>query len=442
MFKSRNKLLSVVCSAALLTGVLAGCGGSKESTANRNASKGKDSEPVTLTFLVDNQTKIDGVKAVAEEFEKKYNIKTEFETRPAGGEGDNLVKTRLATGDMTDLVWYNSGSLLQALNPEKNFVDLTNEKFMENVMDDFKDAVSINGKAYGIPGSTFGVGGWLYNKKVYKELGLSVPKTWNELMANNEKIKAAGKTAVIGTYKDDWTSQLIFLADNHNVLAESPSFANDFTANKAKFANTPAALRSFEKLAEIHKKGYMNKDFLATTYDQGLKMLADGKGVQYPMLSMGLGTIATNSPDKIQDIGYFPQPGDSADKNGFTIWMPSGIYVNKNSEHVDAAKKWMEFFVSQEAVNVYLTKINPNGPFAIKGIDLPDKVYPAVKEMLPFFEAGKITPALEFLSPVKGPSLPQITTEVGSGIRGAKDGAKLYDKDVEKQAKQLGLKGW
>ena len=146
----------MVCSAALFTGILAGCGSSKESTTNGNASKGKDS--VTLTILVDNQTKIDGVKAVAEKFEKKYNIKTEFETRPAGGEGDNLVKTRLATGDMTDLVWYNSGSLLQALNPEKNFVDLTNEKFMENIMDDFKDAVSVNGKVYGIPGSTFGVG--------------------------------------------------------------------------------------------------------------------------------------------------------------------------------------------------------------------------------------------------------------------------------------------
>jgi raffinose/stachyose/melibiose transport system substrate-binding protein len=62
--------------------------------------------------------------------------------------------------------------------------------------------------------------------------------------------------------------------------------------------------------------------------------------------------------------------------------------------------------------------------------------------MLPYFESGKTAPALEFLSPVKGPSLPQITTEVGSGIKSAKEGAKLYDRDVEKQAKQLGLPGW
>ena len=32
--------------------------------------------------------------------------------------------------------------------------------------------------------------------------------------------------------------------------------------------------------------------------------------------------------------------------------------------------------------------------------------------------------------------------EVGTGIRSAKDAAALYDQDVEKQAKQLGLPNW
>ena len=36
----------------------------------------------------------------------------------------------------------------------------------------------------------------------------------------------------------------------------------------------------------------------------------------------------------------------------------------------------------------------------------------------------------------------QITVAVGSGLESAADGAKDYDKDVQKQAKQLGLPGW
>ena len=67
---------------------------------------------------------------------------------------------------------------------------------------------------------------------------------------------------------------------------------------------------------------------------------------------------------------------------------------------------------------------------------------PAVKDLQPYVDEGKVTPALEFLSPVKGPALEQITVEVGSGLRKAEDGAALYDEDVKKQAQQLGLEGW
>ncbi|GAA3331430.1 hypothetical protein GCM10020331_087990 [Ectobacillus funiculus] len=43
-------------------------------------------------------------------------------------------------------------------------------------------------------------------------------------------------------------------------------------------------------------------------------MLVDGTGVQYPIISFALANIATLYPDKVDDIGFFPQPGDSADK--------------------------------------------------------------------------------------------------------------------------------
>jgi len=62
--------------------------------------------------------------------------------------------------------------------------------------------------------------------------------------------------------------------------------------------------------------------------------------------------------------------------------------------------------------------------------------------MMQYFESGKTAPALEFMSPLKGPNLPQITVECGSAIKTPEECAAEYDKDVEKQAKQLGLSGW
>ncbi|HTP58525.1 MAG TPA: ABC transporter substrate-binding protein [Spirochaetia bacterium] len=403
---------------------------------------GAQSDKVTLTFLIDNQSSLDGIKAVAAAAEQRLGIGITIDLRPGGAEGDNIVKTRLATGDMDDLSFYNSGSLFQALNPPQNFVDLTDEPYMSRVIDSFKATVSVDGRVYGIPAQTAMGGGWLYNRKVFAQLGLRVPRTWAELLANCQKIKAAGKVAVIGSYKDDWTSQLIYLADYYNVQAKDAGFAADYTAHKATIAGTPVALRSFEKLREVFDKGYMNKDLLATTYEQALKMLADGTGAQYPMLTFALANIKALAPDKINDIGFFAQPGDSASSNGLTVWMPAGIYVYKNGKNVDAAKKWVAFYVSEQGVAAYMSKQVPDGPFAIKGVKLPNSVIPAVREMLPYFDSGRTAPALEFLSPIKGPNLPQICVEVGSGITSPQDAAAEYDRDVEKQAKQLGLAGW
>ncbi|ADQ07905.1 extracellular solute-binding protein family 1 [Caldicellulosiruptor hydrothermalis 108] len=399
---------------------------------------------VVLTVLTDNTIDLEAFKAVAAAFEKKYNIRVEIELRPGGTEGPNIVKTRLAAGEMDDLSISLPGSIFLSFNPSKYFVDLTKETYMKNIEEKFKKAVSVNGRVYGVPVGPAWAGVWLYNKKVANQLKLSVPKTWNELLANCSKIKAAGKVPIIASYRDAWTAQLIWLIDYYWLEKRVPDFAEKFTANKIKFANTPAAVRGFEKLQEIYKKGYLNKDFLATSYDTALKMLATGEGVYYPMLTMALTAIEANFPDKINDIGAFPQPDNNPSQNGITVWLPKTMAIYKFSKNIEAAKKFVAFFVSAEGLKAWLTKGKVMGPFMIKNIKIPQNtyIYPAVRDILPYYEKGKFTLALEFLSPLKGPNAPQICVEVASGMRTPVDGAKLYDKDVEKQAKQLNLPGW
>jgi len=369
------------------------------------------------------------------------DVKFELETRPGGAEGDNLVKTRLATGVMTDIFQYNSGSLFQALNPTQSLADLSD--IQTDVIESYNAVVmSTDGKIRGVPfGAAMG-GGIYYNKKIYAELGLSVPKTWADFMANNEKIKAAGKVAVAQTYKDTWSSQLFVLADYFNVQAANPTFAADYTANKAKYATTPAAQKGFDYLAAVNKAGYLNADYGAATFDDGVRMVANGDAAHYPMLTFAIGNIKQNFPDKLNDVGFFAQPGDDAAKNGLTVWMPSGLYLSSKSDKQDAAKKFLKFVASPDGCKIMVDTNGATGPYLIKNCALPADVPPSVADMMPYFQAGLTAPALEFLSPIKGPNLEQLTVEVGSGIRPAADAAALYDKDVEKQAKQLGLPGW
>jgi raffinose/stachyose/melibiose transport system substrate-binding protein len=310
---------------------------------------------------------------------------------------------------------------------------------MAAVTDSFKTAASSNGRVYAIPVGPVMVGAIFYNKRVYRELGLSVPHTWRDFLANCDKIQAAGKTAILGAYKDTWTSQVMMLGDEYNVKAGYPNFPADFTANKAKFATIPAALRSFEKLGEAHK--YLNSDFLATSYDVALERLANGEGVHWPITSIVSG-IATYYPQSVNDIGVFGIPGDDPNNHGITTWEPSGYYIYKNSPNLEICKKILEFFISQEGINISASKVKPDGPYAVKGITIPGDVYPAVLDIQAYTNAGKTAPALEFESPVKGPNLEQICVEVGSGITAPRVGAVTYDQDVQKQAVQLNLPGW
>lgn len=445
MKRISNKFAAVtvlVIAALVLFSSTVFANGTKEQSSQPAAGSSAMSAPTKLNLLIDNQTALQGIKAVAAEAEKKLNISIAVDIRPGGAAGDNIVRTRLATSDMDDLSFYNSGSLFLELQPSKFFVDLSNEPYMANVIDSYKKTVSVNGGVYQAPAQTLMAGGWLYNKTVYNKLGLSVPKTWQDLIANSRKIKAAGITPIIASYKDSWTSQLILLADYYNLQKIDPSFAANFTANKANFADTPAALRGFEKLQQVFKLGLINSDAASTTYDQALAMLLDGKGAQYPMLTFAFPNLVKIDATKAQDIGFFAQPGDSASSNGATIWMPAGFSVYNQSKNIDAAKKWIAYFESTQGIDTYMSAQKPDGPFAVKGIALPSDILPGVKDMLPYVNSGNTAPALEFLSPLKGPNLPQICVSDGLGLETPLQAAKDYDNDVQKQAKQLGLPGW
>jgi raffinose/stachyose/melibiose transport system substrate-binding protein len=401
----------------------------------------------TLNILIDNSEATGSLmQALVDAYTEAHpDVEIELEIRPGGTEGDNIVKTRLQTGDMPDLFFYNSGSLLQALNPSQMLTDLSGETYMDSVTDTFKDGVTSGDAVYGVPvGQAIG-GGVLYNLAAYEELGLEVPTTWDEFMANNQAILDAGTAApVIQTYGTEsaWTSQLFVLADNYNVLAAEPDWADAYTANKAHFADTPPALAGFEHLQEVAEAGYLNEDFASLTYNEGLAALVAGEGVHYPILTNALTEIEAVDPEGVDQLGFFGLPGDASAEAGVTTWLPGALYLPQTNEDPGPAQDFLAFVASTEGCDAQTAGVSVIGPYFIDGCTVPSDVPPAVAQLQAYFDAGLTAPALEFLSPVKGPALEQITVEVGSGIRSAADAAALYDEDVKKQAQQLGLEGW
>ncbi len=405
-------------------------------------------QKVTLTYLVDDtQTDSGIVQALADAYTQQHpDVTINVELRPGGADGDNIVKTRLATGEMTDLFWYNSGSLLQALHPAQTLVDLSGQPYLDNVVDSFKPTVSQGDAVYGVPTQTGMGGGILYNMAVYDKLGLQVPKTWDEFVANNKKIADAGITPVAASFAsgNTWTAQLFVLADYYNVAQAEPGFADEYTANKIDLATDPAALAGFQHLQQGHELGWWQKDAATSTYNDALELLATGQAAHYPMLTFALSEIQGNFPDQVKDIGFFAQPGSDAAQNGATMWMPAATYIPQSTTGAkrDAALAFLGFIASPEGTDVITKAVAPNGPYFIKGATLPDDVLPAVRDLQDYIDSGDSYPALEFLSPLKGPNLEQICVAVATGQMTAQEAAKNYELDLQRQAQQLNLPGW
>jgi raffinose/stachyose/melibiose transport system substrate-binding protein len=445
--KTGRRGVALVALAAASTLFAAGCQAGSLGSSDEGA--GGEAGAVTITLLTGAQdTEVASAKAVIEAFQAANpGITVKHDTRPGGSEGDNLVKTRLATGEMAEVFIYNNGSLLQAIKPEQNLTPLDDQPWAGQLDQLFADSSKgSDGKLYGGPyGTAFG-GGVLYNKPVYEKLGLQVPKTWDEFMKNNEAVKKAdGIDPVQQTYGETWTSQLFVLGDYHNVEAQVPDFATKYTAGEAKYATTPAALTGFQHIQQVHEAGYFNKSFASDELNDGIKAIADGTAAHYPQLGAVAANIENVAPGKSNDVGFFALPGPDAAKNGMTVWPgTSAMYIPKTVEadKLDAARKFIAFAATQPGCDAHAKGTPPQGPYLSKACTLPGDVSQVAKDTQAYFESGDASPALEFKSPIKGPALEQICIQVGTGQESGEEGAKLYDEDVKKQAQQLGLPGW
>src|SRR5690606_36415158 len=177
--------------------------------------------------------------------------------------------------------------------------------------------------------------------------------TWDEFAANNDAIKAAGKTAVIQTYADPWSAQLLLLGDFGNVLAQDEGWADAFTANERRFVDLPA-LSGFDNLQIGYESGWWNEDFASATFDDGIEMLATGAGAHYPMLTSVVSAIQHNYPDAVENIGVFAVPARDANDTRLTLWMPNALYIPKTTEGpaLAAVKKFLAFINSPSGCQI------------------------------------------------------------------------------------------
>jgi len=450
-------IFSVLVIACMILSILAGCGATTGATKDTSVSQESTgaiteevsttqasdlpAEKVTLTGMVQNGMWNKGMDAVVAAAEAKIGVKVEMQILPDGSQGEQVIKTKYASNDVTDLLFYWAGATVAVLNPEKNFLDISKESFVENVPDVLKYPLSYKGVLYGVPLASSGVGlcGMFYNKKVFSNLKLEIPKTYSEFLKLCETIKAAGNvTPVYYSCKDAWSAQLLPMISGWSYcVKDDPEVGEKISTNKLKFADISKFVASFDKLKELKDKGYINKDYLAATYDNAQKALALGEAAMYPMGSWVMSPIAEKFPEQVNDIGAFGFPDDDGD-----VWIDvlgtGGVYINNSSKNIDATKKWVSFYTTPEGASEYY-KISRDIP-VFKGVTA--ELFGATEDLNKYYVDGKAALAFTNLVPFELVGFDKICVEVLVSGKSSLDLAKQQDMNCEKDAKAKGIQGF
>jgi xylobiose transport system substrate-binding protein len=295
-------------------------------------------------------------------FNKTSKVKAVLDTVP-GADYQQKLQTVINTPQAPD-VFYNwgSGSIqpfvkADLLLPLDDMIK-RDPGLKSNFLPSVFNTATVDGKAYGIPMRGTQPVLLFSNKKVLADAGVQPPKTWDELLAATEKLKAKGVTPIALGGGDKWPTQMWF-EYVYDRIAGPGLFQKALAGDKSVWASADS------KKALATLKGLVDSGAFGTNYDSvkwtgggSPALLASGKAGFELMGSWAYSTQAEASPDFARnDLGYntFPSiaggKGDAADLVGNTNNFYS---VRKSTKHAADIEKFLKLMYSDEFVKAQL----------------------------------------------------------------------------------------
>ena len=204
--------------------------------------------------------------------------------------------------------------------------------------------MTIDGKKWGVP-YTYYQWGIYYRADIFKEQGITPPKTWDELVAASAKLQAAGITPfAIGT-KALWPTGGWF--DYMNLRVNGYEFHMDLTAGKIPYTD-PKVKAVFDKWAELVEPGYFVKNHAALDWQDAIPLMVQGKAAMYLMGNFAVAPMIDGGL-KPEQVGFmqFPEitPGIPKAEDAPT----DTFHIPTNAKNKEDAKKFLAFLASAEA---------------------------------------------------------------------------------------------
>lgn len=383
---------------------------STETSANKGAPK-KVELKIFLGGLDRFREQFDSYfQQFAEKEKAEKNIEVTFNSEyPGADNAPQILKTRLATGDMPDIFSLHAGNDLPSFYKAGYVEDLTNQPFADKLLDGIRSLVSIDNKVLAVPMESL-EWGFLYNKKMFNDLGLQPPSTLTEMKAVVQKLNDNKITPFMLSYKESWIPQL-FLPLTVGGLANSshPDFLDKMNSDQGSFADIDDM---FGIIDLVNANGTSHAFDVGN--DDGAADFANGKAAMWIQGPWDADSILKANPD--MDFGVAPLPiNDDPKATLINVSVSTSLALASGSKNKEVAADLLNYILDDQASNDFYQSLKFN-PVSKNHTFTP---YPWVQDATPYVDKGQS---------YQDPSIPQaVKDESGKALQ------SYYNKQMSKE---------
>ncbi|OFI37404.1 carbohydrate-binding protein [Arthrobacter sp. SW1] len=370
-----KRLAGLGLGLSLLAGLLSGCAG------------GDGTETIRFTF-----SKREAIPFMTK-LVNEYNASQDDTRVVLDTSGVDVVSASFVRGNPPDIALANYNMETSRFVERGALSDLSDTDAASRVREDLQPLMdqygSYPGRTSALPYSIM-ASSVIYNKEIFAAHGIEVPKTWSELIAACDKLKAAGVTPFYATWKDDWTIGQGWFDYSVGGELDTIDFFKKLSEEGADVG--PVSAVSFQKdfgqsVGKMLKlaKTYVNKDAASRAYGDGNLAFAQGKAAMYLQGPWAFSEIAKTAPDL--KLGTFPLPmTDNPEDLKVRVNVDLAAWIPEGSKHKDAARKFLEHLYKPEIIEAYNKSqlgFTPTKDAAVN----PD---PRVEGMAGYYEKGQV----------------------------------------------------
>ncbi|NPV67115.1 MAG: carbohydrate ABC transporter substrate-binding protein [Anaerolineae bacterium] len=274
-----------------------------------------------------------------------------------GRQNQTLVRTALAGGTVIDIVDQDADQIAGGLMQEGFGLRLNDYLEMPALDEDVPlkdvflpgtlDLFAMDGDIYLLPYIYNTVQFW-YDKRVFREVGIEVPLTWEQFLANNDKLREAGYAPIAAEGNEPFYST--FYLANMVARIKGPGFLLQTAEDRTgEMWRDPVYLQTSEMLRLLWDRGDIPAVTLGYVWPQGQNTLAFGEAAQ-SLVGSWLPIELANMVDPGFEWGGFNFPAVEGGEGSVndTQALLLAFMIIKDTQHPDEAAEFLRFIMTKE----------------------------------------------------------------------------------------------